>query len=54
MIALIDEYKKELISIAYFAEETVENYVSCILSFIEYLSKTTCKLNLRNVKDTIF
>ena len=42
MIALIDEYKKELISIAYFAEETVENYVSCIISFIEY-----CKDNLQ-------
>jgi integrase/recombinase XerD len=42
MIALIDEYKKELISIAYFAEETVQNYVSCILSFIEY-----CKDHLK-------
>jgi integrase/recombinase XerD len=42
MIALIDEYKKELISIAYFAEETVQNYVSCIISFIEY-----CKDNLK-------
>lgn len=42
MIALIDEYKKELLSIAYFAEETVQNYVSCILSFIEY-----CKSNLK-------
>ena len=42
MIALIDEYKKELISIAYFAEETVDNYVSCIISFIEY-----CKDNLK-------
>lgn len=43
MIALIDEYKKELISIAYFAEETVQNYVSCIISFIEY-SKNSLKL----------
>jgi len=43
MIALIDEYKKELISIAYFAEETVQNYVSCIISFIEY-SKNRLKL----------
>jgi integrase/recombinase XerD len=42
MIALIDEYKKELLSIANFAEETVQNYVSCILSFIEY-----CKSNLK-------
>jgi integrase/recombinase XerD len=42
MIALIDEYKKELISIAYFAEETVQNYVSCIISFIDY-----CKDNLK-------
>ena len=42
MIALIDEYKKELISIAYFAEETVQNYVSCIISFIEY-----CKNSLK-------
>ena len=36
MIALIDEYKKELTSVACFAEDTIENYVSCILSFIEY------------------
>jgi len=42
MIALIDEYKKELISIAYFAEDTVQNYVSCIISFTEY-----CKENLK-------
>ncbi len=36
MIAIIDEYKKELTSVACFAEDTIENYVSCILSFIEY------------------
>ena len=36
MIALIDEYRKELTSVACFAEDTIENYVSCILSFIEY------------------
>jgi hypothetical protein len=33
---------EKLISIAYFAEETVQNYVSCIISFIEY-----CKDNLK-------
>ncbi len=36
MIAIIDEYRKELTSVACFAEDTIENYVSCILSFIEY------------------
>jgi len=36
MIAIIDEYRKELTSVACFVEETVENYISCILSFIEY------------------
>ena len=42
MIAIIDEYIKELTSVACFAEETVENYTSCILSFIEH-----CKNNLK-------
>ncbi len=36
MIAIIDEYRKELTSVACFVEDTIENYVSCILSFIEY------------------
>jgi len=40
MIALIDEYKKELSDIACRAEITVQNYVSCVLAFIEYCRKT--------------
>jgi site-specific recombinase XerD len=37
MIALIDEYKKELLSIAGFADKTVQNYTSCILLYSEYV-----------------
>ena len=33
MIALIEEYQKELIQIACYAEDTVQNYVSCIVTF---------------------
>jgi site-specific recombinase XerD len=36
MIALIDEFKKELSDIAEFAPSTVENYVSCIAAFFDY------------------
>lgn len=36
MIALIEEYKNELLSVLCFAEDTVQNYVSCVLSFVEY------------------
>ena len=39
MFKLISEFRKELISIAGFAESTVENYISCIIMFNEY-SKT--------------
>lgn len=40
MIALIEEYQKELLKVAAYAEDTVENYVSCIVAFIEYAKKT--------------
>jgi integrase/recombinase XerD len=40
MIALIEEYQKELLKVAAYAEDTVENYVSCIVTFIEYSKKT--------------
>ena len=40
MIALIDEYKRELSAVACRAEITVQNYVSCVLAFIEYCKKT--------------
>ena len=36
MIALIDDYRKELLQIKTFAVDTVENYVSCIVSYCEY------------------
>ncbi len=36
MIALIDEYQKELALINGFARSTVENYVSCVHTFCEY------------------
>jgi integrase/recombinase XerD len=36
MIALIDEYRKELLQIKTFAVDTVQNYVSCIVSYCEY------------------
>ena len=37
MIALLDEYQHELNSIFGFAEDTVENYVSCIVSFCAWV-----------------
>jgi len=37
MIALIDEYQHELNSIFGFAEDTVENYVSCIVAFCAWV-----------------
>jgi integrase/recombinase XerD len=40
MIALIDEYRKELLQIKTFAGDTVENYVSCLVSYFEYTKKT--------------
>lgn len=36
MIALIDEFKKELSDIAEFAQSTVDNYVACITAFFDY------------------
>ena len=37
MVALIDEYQHELLNICGFAEDTVENYVSCIVAFCEWV-----------------
>ena len=37
MIALIDEYQHELSSIFGFAQDTVENYVSCIVAFCDWV-----------------
>jgi len=37
VVALIDEYQHELSSICGFAEDTVENYVSCIVAFCEWI-----------------
>jgi len=37
MIALIDEYQHELSSIFGFAQDTVENYVSCIVAFCAWV-----------------
>jgi integrase/recombinase XerD len=36
MIAIVDEYRKELLEIATFEEKTVQNYTSCLLSYFEY------------------
>ena len=36
MIALIDEFKKELSDIAEFAQSTVDNYAACIVAFFNY------------------
>lgn len=40
MIALIDDYRKELLQINTFAGDTVQNYVSCLVSYCEYAKKT--------------
>ena len=37
MVALLDEYQHELSRICGFAEDTVENYVSCIVSFCAWV-----------------
>jgi len=37
VVALIDEYQHELSSICGFAEDTVENYVSCIVAFCDWI-----------------
>jgi site-specific recombinase XerD len=36
MIALIDEFRKELSDIAEFAPSTVDNYVACVVGFFDY------------------
>src|SRR4030043_1705155 len=40
MMAILDEYRKELLEIATFEEKTVENYISCLLSYFEYAKKS--------------
>lgn len=40
MIALIDEYRKELLQIATFADKTVQNYVSCLLTYWEFAKES--------------
>jgi len=37
MIGLIDEYRYELMNVSGFMEETIENYVSCIVMFHEWI-----------------
>jgi len=39
MIALIDEYRVELLKISGFAEKTVDNYTSCIVMFCNWLKR---------------
>ena len=39
MIALIDEYRYELMKVSGFAERTIENYVSCMVMFYEWIRK---------------
>jgi len=36
MMAIIDEYKKEICGVAGFSDTTVQNYTSCILLYSEY------------------
>lgn len=36
MIALIDEFRKELSDIAEFAQSTVDNYTACVAGFFDY------------------
>jgi site-specific recombinase XerD len=40
MIALIDDYRKELLQINSLAVDTVQNYVSCLVTYCEYAKKT--------------
>jgi integrase/recombinase XerD len=37
MIGLIDEYRYELMNVSGFTQETIENYVSCIVMFHEWI-----------------
>ena len=39
MLALIDEYHFELLNVSGFVEKTIENYVSCIVMFHEWIRK---------------
>jgi len=39
MIAIIDEYRKELLEIALYEEKTVQNYTNCLVSYLEYATK---------------
>lgn len=39
MIALIDEYRDELLKISGFAKKTVDNYTSCIVMFCNWLKR---------------
>jgi len=39
MIALIDEYRYELMKVSGFAQETIENYISCMVMFYEWIRK---------------
>jgi len=39
VVALLDEYQHELSRICGFAEDTVENYVSCMVMFYEWIRK---------------
>jgi integrase/recombinase XerD len=56
MMALIDEYQKELLSIAGFADKTVQNYTSCILLYSEYaktLGMEPIKSNAHHIQSWI-
>lgn len=39
MIAIIDEYRKELLEIALYEEKTVQNYTNCLVSYFQYATK---------------
>ena len=39
MIAIIDEYRKELLEIALYEEKTVQNYTNCLVSYFKYATK---------------
>ncbi len=39
MIGVIDEYRYELMKVSGFVEETIENYVSCMVMFHEWIRK---------------
>ena len=37
MLGLVDEYRFELMKVSGFVEKTIENYVSCIVMFHEWI-----------------